>query len=191
MKVFLESPNLLDTIAVESAKNSVTARELIRDLSEPQLNWKPAPDKWSIAQCLDHLAVTSGKFGSYFTDALARGRRKWPVKSPPVYRPSFVGGWLIKQVEPQTGRNLPAPKVFRPSASEIRDAAEKFLQQQTRFLEFVRQTEGIDYNKTRLRSPVTPLMRYSLGDAFVVTVLHEQRHLGQARRVRETPGFPN
>jgi hypothetical protein len=37
-----------------------------------------------------------------------------------------------------------------------------------------------DYNKTRLRSPVTPIMRYSLADAFVMTVVHGQRHLAQA-----------
>ena len=191
MKLFLGYPNLLDTVVAEGEKNSAAARELVKDLTEEQLNWKPAPEKWSIAQCLDHLAVTSHEFDSYFTDALARGRRKWPVNSPQKYRPSFVGGWLIKQVEPVTGRNLPSPKVFRPCTSEIRGALEKFLNQQERFLAFVRVTEGIDYNRTRLRSPVTPFMRYSLADAYVVTVVHGQRHLGQARRVRDTPGFPN
>lgn len=65
-----------------------------------------------------------------------------------------------------------------------------FVNQQARFLDFVHQSTGIDYNKARLRSPVTPLMRYSLADAFVVTVLHGQRHLAQARRVRELPEFP-
>jgi hypothetical protein len=34
-------------------------------------------------------------------------------------------------------------------------------------------------------------MRYSLADAYVVTVVHGQRHLAQARRVRDTPGFSN
>jgi hypothetical protein len=86
---------------------------------------------------------------------------------------------------------LTAPKVFRPAeSSDIDQPLEKFLKQQDRFIEFVRKTEGVDYNKTKLRSPVTPLMRYSLADAFVVTVVHGWRHLGQARRVRETPGFP-
>lgn len=191
MKVFLESPDLLDTLVAESEKNSAAARELVSQLNDAQMNWKPEPEKWSIAQCLDHLAVTSHEFDLYFTQALARGRKKWPANSPPKYRPSFMGGWLIKQVEPMTGRNLPAPKVFRPSTSEIDDALEKFLAQQEAFLAFVRATKGIDYNKTRLRSPVTPLMRYSLADAYVVTVVHGQRHLAQARRVRDTPGFPN
>ncbi len=192
MKLFLESPNLLQTIANETEKNSEAASQLVAGLSEAQLNWKPDPDKWSIAQCLDHLAVTSKKFDAYFAAAVARGREKWPASIAPAYRPSWMGGWLIKQVTPETGRNLPAPKVFRPSeSSNIQGALQSFLKQQERFLAFVRETTGIDYNKTRLRSPVTPLMRYSLADAFVVTVVHGQRHLAQARRVRETSGFPN
>lgn len=86
---------------------------------------------------------------------------------------------------------MPSPKVFRPSQSPaIEDALEKFLRQQADFLGFVAEAEGLDYNKTRLRSPVTPLMRYSLADAFVVTVVHGWRHLAQARRVREAPDFP-
>lgn len=191
MKTFLESANLLRTIATEAAENSDTARQLVSGLTEAQLNWKPAPEKWSIAQCLDHLTVTSGKFDTYFTAAVERGRKKWPVSAGPPYRPSLIGGWLIKQVDPETGRNLRAPKVFRPSeSSTIHGALEGFLKQQERFLKFVREADGVDYNKTKLRSPVTPLMRYSLADAFVITVVHGQRHLAQARRVRETSGFP-
>lgn len=191
MKPFLESKNLLQTIIAEAERNNAAARQLVSGLDEDQMNWKPAPEKWSIAQCLDHLAVTSNKFEPYLTAAIARGREKWPADSAPLYRPTLMGGWLIKQVVPETGRNLPAPKVFRPSqSSKIHGALEIFLKQQERFLEFVRKTDGIDYNRTRLRSPVTPLMRYSLADAFVVTVVHGQRHLAQARRVREAAGFP-
>jgi hypothetical protein len=54
------------------------------------------------------------------------------------------------------------------------------------------EAEALDYNNTRLRSPVTPLTRYSLSDAFVVT---EWSMVGatslQARRVCEAPGFPS
>lgn len=191
MDQFLHSTNLLQTIVAAAEENSAAARELVSGLSHAQLNWKVSPEKWSIAQCLDHLAVASRKFDSHLSAALERGRKKWPVRSGPAYRPSFMGGWLIKLVHPETGRNLPAPKVFRPAeSSDIGQPLEKFLKQQDRFMEFVRGTEGVDYNKTKLRSPVTPLMRYSLADAFVVTVVHGRRHLGQARRVRETPGFP-
>src|SRR5260370_2489112 len=130
MKLFLASPNLLQTIVKEAEHNSGAARHLVSGLSEAQLNWKPAPDKWSIAQCLDHLAVASEKFGSYFTDALARGRKKWPVSTAPAYRPSWMGGWLINQVTPVTARNLRAPTAFRPSEPSIQATLTNFLEQQ-------------------------------------------------------------
>jgi hypothetical protein len=191
MKQFLQSPDFLKTIAAEGEKNSDDARSLVAKLSNAQLNWTSATDRWSIAQCLDHLTAASRAFDPYFAEALKRGRDKWPVNSPTIYRPSWVGGWLIKFVVPEATRKVSSPKIFQPSQSPgIENALEKFLKQQDEFLRFVREAEGLDYNKTRLRSPVTPLMRYSLADAFVVTVVHGQRHLAQAKRVRETPGFP-
>jgi hypothetical protein len=191
MKQFLQSSDFLQAIVVEAEKNSDEARSLVTGLSNSQVGWTSAPNSWSIAQCLDHLATTSKAFDPYFTAAIKRGRDKWPVSSAIPYRPSWVGGWLIKQVVPEATRKVPSPKVFRPSQSPaIENALEKFLRQQTEFLSFVGEAEGLDYNKTRLRSPVTPLMRYSLADAFVVTVVHGWRHLAQARRVREKPGFP-
>lgn len=191
MKQFLGSPNLLQTVAAEAAEISGDARQLGAGLSEAQLNWKPGPDKWSIAQCLDHLAVAGEKFVPYLTAAIALGREKWPVDTPVVYRPSRLGGWLIKLVVPEAKRKVTAPKVFRPSATaEIHGSLDRFLRQQEGFLHFVHAAEGLNYNKVKLRSPVTAFMRYSLADAFVIIAVHCRRHLAQARRVRETPGFP-
>ena len=190
MKQFIEAPDFLQKVIDETEKNNVEARRLAGELSDQQLNWKSNPEKWSMAQCLDHLAVTGAAFDRYYTDAIKRGREKWPVREAVQYQPTLVGGWLLRQVTPEKVRGLPAPKVFRPAQSDIEGSLEKFLNQQTVFLGFVRASIGLDYNRIRLRSPVTPLMRYSLGDAFVVTVLHGQRHLGQARRMRETEGFP-
>ena len=173
MQQFLESSNLLQTIVTETDKNSDETKHLVAGLSEAQLSWTSAPESWSIGQCLDHLATTSKAFEPYLTAAIKRGRDKWPMSSPVPYRPSWVGGWLIRQVLPETTRKVSSPKVFRPSNSPaVENAAEEYLKRQAEFLRFVREAEGLDYNKTKLRSPVTPLMRYSLADAFVVTVVH-------------------
>lgn len=191
MKVFLDSTDFLKTVASETEKNNDAARALTSSLTEAQLNWKPSADQWSIAQCLEHLTVATKQFETYFQAALESARKKWSVDKPPAYKPSWLGGWLAKQVSPEAKRKVPAPKIFRPAdSSRISGALEMFVDQHARFLDYVRQSTGIDYNRTRLRSPVTPLMRYSLADAFVITVLHGQRHLAQARRVREMPEFP-
>lgn len=192
IKLFTESPNFLHTVVSEAERNNDAARELVKGLSEEQLNWKPEANRWSMAQCLEHLAVTSRGFNGYFPLTIERARNRWPTTASVRYRPSLVGGLLIKQVVPETTRRVPAPKVFRPSdSSAINDALGIFLKQQDEFLSFVRESEGVDYNRARLRSPVTPLMRYSLADAFVVTIVHEYRHLAQAARVRAMTGFPN
>lgn len=192
LRLFADSPNFILMIVSEAEKNNATANDLVRGLAEAQLNWKPDATQWSIAQCLEHLAVTSKQFNRYFTDLIDRARKRWPTKRVIPYRPSFVGGLLIKQVVPETTRAFPAPKVFRPSdSSAIHDALGLFLQQQQEFMRFVRASEGVDYNRARLRSPVTPLMRYSLADAFVVTIVHGYRHLAQANRVKAMSNFPN
>ena len=192
LQLFADAPNFIAMIISEADKNNETARDLVRGLTDEQLNWKPDATQWSIAQCLEHLAVTSRQFNGYFKQLIESARLKWPTNGPIPYRPSVVGGWLIKQVVPETRRKVPSPKVFRPSdSSSIHDALGLFLKQQEEFLAFVRESEGVDYNRARLRSPVTPLMRYSLADAFVVTIVHGYRHLAQANRVRAMPNFPN
>jgi DinB superfamily len=192
MKQFLDSPNFLQTITEEVHHNSSKAQKLVDGLRDDQMSWTVAPGTWSIAQCLDHLAVTSREFDSYFTEAIQRGQEKWPVNAAIPYKPTWMGGWLIKQIVPEATRKFGAPKVFKPSQSPlIEDALGKFLKQQDRFIGFVTKTNGIDYNRTRLRSPVTPLMRYSIADAFVITVVHGWRHLGQMKRVLDTAGFPD
>jgi hypothetical protein len=190
MNPFLESKKLLQAIADETEKVNDDARQLVVGLSEAQLNWSPATGRWSMAQCFEHLAVAIETYQPFFTEAIARGRAKFQSSVPVVYRPSFMGRWLIGILSPDWRGKYPAPKIFRPSELRIIGAPERFLKQQEEFLRFVRSAEGLDYNRLRLRSPVTRLVRYSLADTFVMTVVHGQRHVQQARRVHDAPGFP-
>src|ERR1700730_16877421 len=106
MKQFLESSDFLQTIVAETEENSDQARSLAAGLSATQLSWTSAPNSWSIAQCLDHLATATKAFGPIFTTAIERGHRKWPTISAVACPPSWVGGWLIRQVVPEAKRKL-------------------------------------------------------------------------------------
>src|SRR5436190_3706273 len=114
MNAFLNSPDFIETVGSEAVRNNDTARAVAADLTEAQLNWKPSAEQWSIAQCLEHLTIASRNFDDYFSQALERARKKRPVTHAPAYKPSMVGGWLARQINPEGGRNLPAPKIFRP-----------------------------------------------------------------------------
>lgn len=191
MERFLESKEFLQTIASETGRINDEARSLVAGLSDTQLNWKPAPDRWSIAQCFDHLVITGLTSSPFFAKAIARGRARSTAIEETRYKPGWLGGWLIKQLLPEATRKMPAPKIFRPAgSSDIHGAFERFLKQQDSFIHLVRDAQGIDLNKTKMRSPVSTFMRYSLADAFVLNVVHTQRHLGQARNVVADPHFP-
>jgi hypothetical protein len=173
----------LDTVVSEAERNSREAQSFA-SLGKDSLQWKPSANQWSIAECLEHLAMAEGAFKPIVIGALARGRQRFPAVSAPPYRPTWMGAWLIRHVSPDAPGKLTAPKVFRPSvASGLSHAVDHFLSEQQQFVKLVQQASGVDYNKVRLRSPVTALIRYSLADAFVVNVVHGQRHLLQARRV--------
>jgi hypothetical protein len=181
---FLNSSNLLDLVEAEAQRNSATAKEFA-SLDEGRLNWKPTSDQWSIAECLEHLTISMAAYKPIMNRARTHGGRRFPAASAPPYRPTWMGGWLIRHVSPDSPKKLTAPKVFRPPAvSSISGSLGRFIKEQDEFIKFVRESAGMDYNKVRLRSPVTPLVRYSLADAFVVIVVHAQRHLLQAQRVR-------
>jgi hypothetical protein len=50
--------------------------------------------------------------------------------------------------------------------------------------------DDVDPARTIITSPLLGLVTYSLDDCFTIMVVHCQRHLGQAKRVTETAGFP-
>ncbi len=51
----------------DNAANIEKAKSLTTDLSAAQMNWRPQPGKWSIAQNLAHL-----NFGYPYFDTIAR-----------------------------------------------------------------------------------------------------------------------
>ncbi len=84
-----------------------------------------------------------------------------------------------------------APRGSEPAASlDPRAALAAFDQLQDGLAARVRECDGWDLRRARVRSPWHPALKLSLGGLLLVTLAHERRHLWQARRVREAEGFP-
>src|SRR5437867_1500766 len=62
-------------------------------LSEAQLNWHPAPDSWSILDCLQHLNVGVTKTLPAFDRSIAEGRSKSKLAPGP-----FHYGWFSRMM---------------------------------------------------------------------------------------------
>lgn len=158
-------------------------------LTPSQLNWKPSPERWSVAQCFDHL-LTSNKGYFPVIDNVLAGYKRTFWQSMPVL-PGLMGRLLVKSMDPASTRKVKAPKRFQPAQSDISGSViNDFVAQQQQVVAKMKSTEHLDLEKIVISSPVTAVITYSLMDAYRLIVVHEQRHFQQAKRVTEEPGFP-
>lgn len=189
-----ESPMEIRTADMPSliaAANKVAdeSRTAFSSLTPAQLNWKPGPERWSVAQCFDHL-LTSNKGYFPIIDNILAGQKQTFWQSMPVI-PGLAGRLLIKSLDPASVRKLKAPKSFEPSESDISDSViNDFIDQQSRIVEKMKATAHLNLEKIVISSPALGVITYSLMDAYRIIVVHEQRHFQQARRVTEEQGFP-
>jgi hypothetical protein len=160
-------------------------------LVQDQLNWKPAADKWSVGQCFDHLITANGEYFPIFDRVLQGQKTTNTIWESLPGLPRIWGQMLIKSVSPDATRKQKAPKIFTPTASTV-DAGiiSRFIDQQERVVSYLNTMTAVDAGRIIITSPVARVITYSLLDACRVIVAHEQRHILQARRVTELPGFP-
>jgi len=181
----------MDLPAVINAANNVAneARSTFGHLTPSQLNWKPSAQRWSVAQCFDHL-LTSNKGYLPIIDNVLAGYKRTFWQSMPVL-PGLMGKLLVKSMDPASTRKVKAPKRFQPAQSEISASViNDFVAQQKQMIDKMKATEHLDLEKIVITSPVAGVVVYSLMDAYRLIVVHEQRHFQQAKRVTEEPGFP-
>lgn len=172
------------------------ARAVAAGLTSDQIRWRPADDRWSVAECLEHLVLTGEVYLKAFDDAIERGRSQGKT-SGDAYRPSLIGRWVARSLEPPPGLKLPAPGIVRPRlepeqawGDERGDPLAAFLDLREAFHERLLAADGLDLGAIRMSSPFLSMIRFDLGSAFRIVAAHERRHLWQARQVREAQGLP-
>jgi len=166
------------------------AKILFGNLNSEQLNWKPAADSWSVAQCLDHLISTNHEYQPVFDRILNGEYRKTFLHGMP-FLPALFGRMMIKAVSPDSQRKFKAPGAAQPSSSSIDpQIVDRFIAHQLETLAKLRLLENSDPAGMIITSPFISVVVYSLLDTFRLIVAHERRHFAQAQRVMETSGFP-
>lgn len=156
-----------------------------------QLNWKPSTERWSIAQCFDHLITTNTGYLPIMESVRAGKKQTRFVERLPVL-PGLAGKLLIKSLDPASTRKLKAPKSFQPAQSDIGESViDDFISQQEKVVEGMKSTSHLDLEKIIVTSPAASFITYSLMDAYRIIVVHEKRHLQQAKRVADEPAFPS
>lgn len=181
----------IDEVTNELEQVTQGTRSAFGSLSHDQLNWKPMPDGWSIAQCLAHLIMINSLYFPVLASMRA-GRAKptfWERYSP---LSGLLGKLLIKTLSPEHLKKMKTNRKAEPSTSEIDvGILDRFAQHQTELIEHLRQIPySVDRGRTIVTSPLHRWVTYSLDDCVTILVVHEKRHFQQAKRVMEAEGFP-
>lgn len=163
---------------------------LVANLDTPQFNWRPAADRWSIAECFDHLNLTAAAVVPAMDAAIADARARGLQSSGPFVYP-LLERLFVTSNEPPARRRFRTFKAYRPTGQKTPpEVIDAFVQWQDRLTERVHAADGLDLRRARRRSPILPLFTWSLGTMFAVMLAHERRHIYQARQVRNDRQFP-
>jgi DinB superfamily len=180
----------LDHLRVQFEQISADADALVNPLGDEQFHWRPAPNAWAIAECLDHLNATASVYLPKLDEAIAEAIRRGAYGSGP-FRYSWIGRILVRTSEPPSRIRMKAPRPFLPTPDRPRREVMVTLHAyQVQFIDRLNGANGLDLGRARVTSPASKWLRFSLGAGFALIAAHERRHLWQARRIVEAAGFP-
>ncbi len=179
-----ERSRLVDQL--ETSRDKLKAA--MAGLSETQLKWKQAPERWSVLEIAEHLVLTE----PFLFDLASKRMMTVPQKAELAARTAgqlaaedkkMFEGYLDRTNKAQAVE--PArPKGRFPTGPSAYEAFEK-LRAQT--IEYVKTTDG------DLRSHGMPMMGGAMADAYQMIVMlaaHTERHLLQLQEVKSDAGFP-
>jgi hypothetical protein len=168
---------------------SAEADALVAPLSDAQLHWKPGPDQWSVAQCLEHLNTAARLYLPLLDEGIADAIRRG-LYGPGPYSYNVFGRVFVWTQEPPPRFRIPAPGASLPVPERPRqELMAAFRAYQVQYVDRLRQANGVDLARARVRALVPQWLWLPLGSGFALMTAHERRHLWQAREVLRKSGL--
>lgn len=163
-----------------------TKSELIKSvkgLSEAQLNYKQAPDRWSVKECVYHLATSEKALGQ-----LLEATMKAPANPDKRSEIKVTDEQFINMLEDSTTKRKTNEMLEPKNASykSLNEALNDFKELRTEHIKYIRTTTE------DLRNHVVQLP-FGWIDCYQLTLMvgaHTNRHTQQLNEVKADPGFP-
>jgi DinB family protein len=153
-------------------------------LSEAQWNFKPAPDRWSIAECAEHIGVTEAFILNLITEQALKGPAE-PEKRALVQGKDST---LMTMAVDRTAK-FKAPEVILPTRrwTTSGEITKNVLESRARTIEFVSTTQE-DLRDHFMDHPVFKTL--DTYQWILLTSGHMRRHTAQILEVKADPNFP-
>jgi len=165
---------------LEKTRDGVVAAT--RGLSEAQWKFKAGPDRWSVAETLEHIALAE----DFIFGAVTEQVMKAPAGAPD--RDFKKIDALVLAMVPDRSHKAQAPGPVVPTGRWTPDQAlDHFLKSRAKTIEYMKTAEG-------LRDHVTtedPMKQPMDGYEFLLFIgAHSERHTKQIDEVKADPNFP-
>ena len=152
-------------------------------LTLEQLNWKPDPGTWSIAQVIDHLIMINESYYPIF-DRVIDGTYTAPFHARFSFLVNFLGKTILNSVDPKNRRKAKTFALWEPAKSDLpADIVDRFVSHQDKLKEYITRLSPAIASGTVINSPANRNIVYAISTAIEIIVMHEQRHLGQAEEI--------
>ena len=178
----------LAEVRLELREATEEVRRLVDSTGRSTWDQPPGPKRWSVAECLVHLNLTSEAYLPLLQHAITRGREQ-RQQSDGTYRYDFTGLLLRWFIEPPVRIGVKTKPPFVPTGPAVKEKV------QAEFVAFEEQLEaqlaeanGLDLTALKVLSPFSARIRYNVFSAFKILAAHQRRHLWQARRALEALG---
>ncbi|MBL8862572.1 MAG: DinB family protein [Planctomycetes bacterium] len=176
------SVHTIATVLDELEANDRALDELVLGLDAAALSRRPAPARWSPAEHVEHLNLSTEAYLPLVETAAADLRARGVTARGPL-RTDLMGRFLIWMVEPPVRKRVRTSDRFVPGpAVDPARVVARFHELQRALLARVRSFEGLALDRARVTSPFDARVRYSAWSALRILAPHQRRHLWLARR---------
>ncbi len=158
--------------------------EATSGLSEAQWNFKPAPDRWSVAECAEHIGVTEAFILKLITEQALKGPAE-PEKRAQVQGKDT--SLMVMAVD--RSAKFKAPEPIQPTRrwATSGDITKNVLENRARTIEFISTTPE-DLRDHFMDHPVFKTL--DTYQWILLTSAHMRRHTAQILEVKADPNFP-
>lgn len=162
----------------------MAALKSVKGLSNSQLNFKASPDRWSIKECIYHIAVSEKNLWDVMETSL-----KGPVNPEKRAAIKMTDEQLIKMMEDRsfTGKTIEPPEPKNTSYKTLDDAVDAFKSKRLDHIKYIKTTTE-DLRNHVVQMPFGYLDCYQL---CLVMASHCDRHRQQIEEVKADPNFPS
>lgn len=154
--------------------------ELVRGLSDSQWTFKPAPDRWSVAENLEHVAIIEDRVHAVL------GKMPTAPEAPPDRNDAEIENIIFNEVCKRSVRVEAPPAVCPTHQCSPAESLSRFVKSRTHTLELLESAPA-------LRGHVLPHPILGEWDGYqwiLAAAGHAARHADQIAEVKAYPGFP-